>query len=383
MEHIATPKIRTGFLIIADISGYTSFLTDTELGHAQEIIEEIIRLLLDHIQPPLKIVQLEGDAVFYYVPEEMLPEPERLLEHIEACYCDFVSHIHYARRLTHCGCRACSSMQTLDLKFFVHHGEYMIQNVPGTSEGVAGRDIILLHRLLKNSVTEKTGLRGYALLTNASLDRIGRPLSITPHAETFEHIGEVQCGLYDLQAYENRMRDMKRVYLEPRDADYIYERILPASPELLWSFIIDPERRKQYQTIKELKPVRNNSGRMGVGAAFHCDHGAFTRVTQMLDWRPFHYMTNTTVQSFHKLPLKSPKSMVTFEFTPIDSGHTKISFRVRSLRRDWFTVQFLRWIGKRLFDKENEGDYDRLEKVLAKMQREDTLTDGYPQETER
>jgi len=377
------PKIRTGFFIIADISGYTSFLTETELEHAQEIIEEIIRLLLDHIQPPLKIVQLEGDAVFYYVPEEMLPEPERLLEHIEACYCDFVSHIHYARRLTHCGCRACSSMQTLDLKFFVHHGEYMIQNVPGTSEGVAGRDIILLHRLLKNSVTEKTGLRGYALLTNASLDRIGRPLSITPHAETFEHIGEVQCGLYDLHAYENKTRDMKRVYLEPRDADYIYERILPASPELLWSFIIDPERRKQYQTIKELKPVRNNSGRMGVGAAFHCDHGAFTRVTQMLDWRPFHYMTNTTVQSFHKLPLKSPKSMVTFEFIPIDSGHTKISFRVRSLRRDWFTVQFLRWIGKRLFDKENEGDYDRLEKVLAKMQREDKLTDGYPQETER
>jgi hypothetical protein len=159
MERIASTKIRTGFFIIADISGYTSFLTDTELEHAQEIIEEIIRLLLDHIKPPLKIVQLEGDAVFYYVPEEMLPEPERLLEHIEACYCDFVSHIHYARRLTHCGCRACSSMHTLDLKFFVHYAEYMIQKVPGTSEGVAGRDIILLHRLLKNSVTEKTGLR--------------------------------------------------------------------------------------------------------------------------------------------------------------------------------------------------------------------------------
>jgi uncharacterized protein YndB with AHSA1/START domain len=298
----------------------------------------------------------------------MLPEPERLLEHIEACYCDFVSHIHYARRLTHCGCRACSSIHTLDLKFFVHYGEYLIQKVPGTSQGIAGRDIILLHRLLKNSVTEKTGLRGYALLTRACLDRIGRPLSTTQHAETFEHIGEVQCGLYDLQAYENRMRDVKRVYLEPGDADYIYERILAASPELLWSFIIDPERRKQYQTIKELKPVRNSSGRMGVGAEFHCDHGAFTRVTQMLDWRPFHYMTNATVQSFHKLPLKSPKSIVTFEFIPIDSRHTKISFRVRSLRRDWFTVQFLRRIGKRLFDKENEGDYNRLDKVLEEMQ---------------
>jgi len=91
-------------------------------------------------------------------------------------------------------------------------------------------------------------------------------------------------------------------------------------------------------------------------------------------------MTNTTVQSLHKLPLKSPKSMVTFEFIPIDSGHTKISFRVRSLRRDWLTVQFLRRIGKRLFDKENEGDYNRLDKVLAKIQYEDNLSGGYLQE---
>jgi hypothetical protein len=50
---------------------------------------------------------------------------------------------------------------------------------------------------------------------------------------------------------------------------------------------------------------------------------------------------------------------------------------VRSLRRDWFTVEFLRRIGKRLFDKENEKDYNRLDKVLAKMQREDKPTEGY------
>ena len=368
---VTTSKIRKGFFIIADISGYTSFLSDAELEHAQDIIEEITKLLLDHIKPPFKIVKLEGDAVFYYVPEELLPQPERLLEHIEACYCDFVNHMQYAKRLTHCGCRACASMQTLDLKFFAHYGEYMIQKLPGLSEDIAGRDVILLHRLLKNSVTEKTGLRGYALLTNACLQRIGKSPYIEPHVETYEHIGEVECGMYDLHACEQRMRDIKRVYLEPADADYIYERIMPASPELLWSFIIDPERRKQYQIIKELKPTRNSSGRMGVDSEFHCDHGAFTRVTRMLDWRPFHYMTNVTVQSYNKLPLKTPKSMATFEFTPVDAGHTKLSFRVRCLRRDWFTVQFMRRIAKHVFNKENKEDYDRLDKVLAEMQSED------------
>jgi hypothetical protein len=40
------------------------------------------------------------------------------------------------------------------------------------------------------------------------------------------------------------------------------------------------------------------------------------------------------------------------------------------LRRDGFTVQFLRRIGKHMFDKENNNDYNRLDKVLAKMQAE-------------
>jgi hypothetical protein len=370
---MSTSKIRTGFFLMADISGYTSFLNATELEHAQEIIEEITTLLIDHIKLPFKIVKLEGDAVFYYVPAEMLPEPERLLEHIEACYCDFVSHIQYAQRLTHCPCRACAAMNKLDLKFFAHYGEYMIQKLPGTAEDIVGRDVILLHRLMKNSITGKTGLRGYALMTNACLEKMGALSAMETCTETYEHIGNVDCSVYDLHAYECKMRDAKRVYLEPKDADYSYERVMAASPELLWSFVIDPERRKQYQTIKELKPVRNSSGRMGVGSEFHCDHGAFTRLTRMLDWRPFHYMTNITVQSYNKFPIKGPKSKVTFEFVPVDGSHTKLCFRVRSLRRDWFTVQFLRRIARFVFDKENNADYNRLDKVLAKMESENKI----------
>jgi hypothetical protein len=62
--------------------------------------------------------------------------------------------------------------------------------------------------------------------------------------------------------------------------------------------------------------------------------------------------------------------MVTFEFIPVDAAHTKLSFRNTLLRRDWFTVQFMRRIAKYVFDKENNGDYNRLDEVLAKMQEE-------------
>jgi hypothetical protein len=204
------------------------------------------------------MVKLEGDAAFYYAPADMLPEAERLLEHIEVCYFDFVNHIQTIQRLTNCPCRACSAMHTLDLKFFAHYGEYMVQKLPGTAEDIVGRDVILLHRLLKNSVSEKMGLRGYALLTRACLKRIGNVSSIAPHTETYEHIGEIECGVYNLRAAEEKMREVRRVYLEPDEADYIYERIVNTSPELLWSFVIDPQRRMEWQAIKEVKNTRNS-----------------------------------------------------------------------------------------------------------------------------
>jgi uncharacterized protein YndB with AHSA1/START domain len=363
----SAPKIKTGFFVVADISGYTSFLSGTELEHAQAIVEELTKLILTHINPPLKIIKLEGDAVFYYAPGEMLPESERLLDHIEACYFDFVNHVRHMQHITNCTCRACASMNTLDLKFFAHHGEYMIQKVPGTADDIAGRDVILLHRLLKNTVTEKMGFRGYALLTNALLELIAKPKSFVPHTETYEYLGEVQCGVYDLRAAEQKMREATRVYLEPQDADYIYERILPAPPELLWSFIVDPQRRLQWQAIKGVKNVRNNSGRMGVDAEFHCNHGTFSRITRMMDWRPFHYMTNTTVQAFHKVGWKAPPMFITFEFIPVDEGRTKLSLRSRSLRRDWFTMFVVRLFMKRLLDKENNAEFSKLEKILQQL----------------
>jgi len=362
-----TSKINSGFLIIADISGYTSFVSGTELEHAQSIVEELTKLILGHLKPPLKMVKLEGDAVFYYAPAEMLPDAERILEHIESCYYDFIGHLQKIKNLTSCQCRACSSIHTLDLKFFAHYGEYLVQHVPGTAEDIVGRDVILLHRLLKNTVTEKMGLRGYALFTTACLERMDHLSSITPHTETYEHIGEVQCAVYDLRDYEQKQRETRRVYLEAKDADYIYERIVRTSPELLWSYVIEPKKRLKWQGIKEVKNTHNSFGRIGVDAEFHCDHGSFSRITRLLDWRPFHYMTNVSVQSFHKLPFKAPPCQGIYEFIPVDTEHTKLSMRLRSLRRGWFTMLIVRLFMKRMMDKENNVEFNKLDKILEEL----------------
>ncbi len=39
-------KTQHGYLVLADISGYTSFLAKTELEHAHEILTELLNLIV-------------------------------------------------------------------------------------------------------------------------------------------------------------------------------------------------------------------------------------------------------------------------------------------------------------------------------------------------
>ena len=88
------------------------------------------------------------------------------------------------------GCKSTSaapafSLGSLELKFIVHAGTFVEQRL-STRTHVAGPAVILAHRLLKNRVTDETGLRGYALLTDAALELLGLdPSEGVDHSETF------------------------------------------------------------------------------------------------------------------------------------------------------------------------------------------------------
>ena len=62
-----------GHLLLADISGYTSYVASTELSHSQEILTELLELIIEHFKPLLTISKIEGDAIFAYAPEAKLP----------------------------------------------------------------------------------------------------------------------------------------------------------------------------------------------------------------------------------------------------------------------------------------------------------------------
>lgn len=82
-------SIQRGYFVLADISGYTSFMVSNELDHVQGILNNILTLIIRQLTPPLTLIEVEGDAVFAFVPQTRMRRGETLLELIETTYVAF------------------------------------------------------------------------------------------------------------------------------------------------------------------------------------------------------------------------------------------------------------------------------------------------------
>jgi Protein of unknown function (DUF2652)/Polyketide cyclase / dehydrase and lipid transport len=279
-----------GYLVVADISGYTSYLAGTELSHARDILTELLELIVQRFKPLLNIVQLEGDAVFAHVPKTKILRDETLLEMMESTYLAFRDRVEGIRRRTTCQCNACKAIPTLDLKFIVHFGEYLPQNVSGITE-LVGSDVNLVHRLLKNHVAETTGWKAYVLFTEAGLTQLNVKLeNLHAQNESYEHLGEVKTYSLNLRARYEELVQARRVFISPEDADLMITRTVHASPVIVWEWLNDTQKRLQWEG-KEIRPVIRPGGRTGAGAQNHCVHGKNVSVETVLDWHPFESFT--------------------------------------------------------------------------------------------
>jgi hypothetical protein len=200
-------KTQTGYLILADISGYTSFVAQTEIEHADLALSYLLEVMVERLSPVLTISQLEGDAVFAYIEENKIQEGKSLLELIDQTYLAFREKALALYSQATCPCRACRALPTLDLKFMVHHGEFVIQQVAGSSRHLLGTDVNLIHRLAKNHVSESTGWKGYALFTDPALEQMQfRSEKFFKRCETYEHLGEVDIYCMDMHPRYEEMK---------------------------------------------------------------------------------------------------------------------------------------------------------------------------------
>jgi hypothetical protein len=251
-----------------------------------------------------------------------------LLDTIEQTYFAFRSRVRDIRHATTCDCKACERIPSLDLKFLVHHGRFVRQQV-ASGEELTGTDVVLVHRLLKNSVAEQLDLRGYAFYTEDCIDALAvepGPMALQPHRERYEDVGEVAGYVEDLEARWQFEDERRRVYVVPADAELDARRVLPAPVPVVWEFVTAPQKRQLWGLDVVSIDEEASGGRRGVGTTTHCVHGQGTIVEEILDWRPFRYFTHRRV-----MPLLGA-AVFTWELRPKGDYKTEISARVARLR---------------------------------------------------
>lgn len=192
-----TMEIIKAFIVLVDISGYTKFIKmrKVSLAHAEGIITELIESVIDSSSHPLILNKLQGDAALFYAPSDGSREAAReILRQIGGFFEAFAAREKkLAGECSLCVCDACLRVGQLRLKAIAHHGEVAVKQIRQFEE-IAGEDVILAHRLLKNSV--KTG--EYILLSKALDDMCGGidGREADRRREHCEGVGEVDVAVY-------------------------------------------------------------------------------------------------------------------------------------------------------------------------------------------
>jgi Protein of unknown function (DUF2652) len=280
-----------GFLVIADITGYTAFLSDSELEHAEDSLRDLLDLIIEQTKPPLVISRLEGDAVISYAPEASFLQGQTLVEIIENTYVKFREARQRMHLNTSCDCNACQNIPNLDLKFFVHHGTYVLQKITNYME-LVGNDVNVAHRIMKNRIKEETGISAYAAYTQAAVDGLGIHEFVKEtqeHIEEFPDVGELKLYVEDLEPTWQRESKRRWVFVDPQEALIVLETEIPVEPPLIWDYFMKPEYRMILTGADSIEVDNKKFGRLGEGSAYICAHGDQKTVHAIVDWRPFDY----------------------------------------------------------------------------------------------
>jgi hypothetical protein len=174
------PREQELVIILADISGYTKFMVENQLAavHGQQCITFLIETIIRQVEIPLHLQEIEGDAVFLYAvagdgqlwSEVFTQIRTKLVRFFEV----FIEAMVIGGEVAPipCPCSVCKDVHQLKLKVIVHSGRAVFNTIGGLAQ-VSGADVILAHRLLKNSVPSHE----YMLMTEAAYRDLGREMS--------------------------------------------------------------------------------------------------------------------------------------------------------------------------------------------------------------
>ena len=284
----------SGFLLIADITGYTAYLARGEIEHAPTIAGDLLETVIGRLEPPFRLAKFEGDAAFLWV-EDGRAEGSLLLDAIEAAYVAFRRRLRSIAQATTCDCNACQRAPQLDLKFFVHHGQYVRSRIAGHDE-LAGAAIIIVHRLLKGATAARLhgvdgSASGFAVFTADALEELGvepAALALREGVEHIEHLGEVVTFTQDLEDRWQAEAARRRLGGEGQEPIFDVAVDVEAPASMVWAHLTSPALRPGWEGLIRIEETWSD-GRRGIGTTTRCVTGVLASLEEIVDWQPFEH----------------------------------------------------------------------------------------------
>lgn len=181
-------------------------------------------------------------------------------------------------------------------------------------------------------------------------------LSMEPHEEIYEEVGQIRGYVSDLEERWRYEQERRRVFVVPSEAEFEIVDELPAPPSVVWEYANSPRKRVEWQGGVDRVDQDNPGGRQGVGTTNHCVHGGSTFVEEIVDWRPFHYVTKRITRS----KLLGPWTW-TFELRPIEESSSEV--RIRGEKLSGFRRIVFRLLRRRI-EAQMAKDGERLRALL-------------------
>jgi len=279
--------LQEGALVLADISGYSAFVAQTEVDHSWSILHELLDTMVRSVQGRLDVSQVEGDAILFI---SGLSTSE-VIQALEGTFVSFHRRLRDMQAVTTCPCSACTNIGILKVKFVVHHGRFSRQRL-GNVEQLHGTDVIVAHRLLKNKVPSKE----YMLVTDAVLDRL--PVAIQkrfhPHTEEFD-LGAISGGYEEIAYLWQRAQATERQRVMPEEAMINSDITVNAPLALVDKLMLEPAVMERYLFSDAVEAIPGARGE-DLGSEFHCHHGGSLVSMRVVSVEPGRELTLTADQ---------------------------------------------------------------------------------------
>lgn len=311
----------TDYLIAVRITGYIPFIIQTEVEHAQAIVDDLLNAIIDWVQPPLAFQKSEGETLFIQASANSVYQPQTFLEMLDQLYATFALAQETMQHNISCTCQACQMVPMLGLKIAAHWGEFN-QVIMHEQDDITGADAMWVRYMQESTKADDSTMTAYACLTKDLITRLHLDeMTANMPSQRWQtaDLGQMDGVVYDLTPSWQAWRKSHHVMVTSETAVVHHQFVLPVPPSIAWDYMTDPAYRRHWLSASTVVASGRLNGRIGVGSTHVCHHGKMRFNQTIIDWQPFDYFTIETSIMLNGLQQQ------TITLKPIEGGdHTEV-----------------------------------------------------------